>query len=211
MTVRVIVADDHTLFRVGLIRMLRDIPEVSVVAEAADGDEATAIVGRADADILILDLTMPGLTGVPLIERVRQIKPALPILVLSMHDEPVTVRWALAAGASGYVTKSVDLDVLEAAISSLLAGETYVAPDLAAGLALDMCKPARSGISSLPLSNREQEVLALIARGFALTEIAEKLNLSPKTVTTHKCNLMEKLKLENNAELIRYALERGVV
>ncbi|MCK9284987.1 MAG: response regulator transcription factor [Rhodocyclaceae bacterium] len=210
MAVRTIVADDHALFRSGLIRMLAELPDIRVVAEAADGDQTLAAVAGVAADLLILDLTMPGPTGVPLIEKIRVVCPQLPILILSMHDEPVTVRRALRAGASGYVTKNVDIDILGEAIRSVTGGEQYVDPNLAVGLAFTPRKTAGSS-PGLGLTNRELEVLTLIVEGMALKDIAERLNLSPKTVTTHKANLMDKLGIENNAELIRYALERGLL
>lgn len=207
MTIKLIVADDHQLFRAGLIRMLADLPDLEVVAEASDGDETLDLVSRVEADVLTLDLTMPGPTGAPLIEKLVSIKPTLPILVLSMHDEPATVRRVLKSGATGYITKSADPDVLHAAITSVSRHTPYVAPNLAVSLALNLEEETDQPAA---LSKREQEVLALIAQGLALTEIAERLFVSPKTVTTHKSNLMDKLNIKNNADLIRYALEHRI-
>jgi DNA-binding NarL/FixJ family response regulator len=204
--IRIIVADDHKLFRAGLIRMLGDLPSITVVAEASDGDQALQAALSIDADVLILDLNMPGPTGVALIEQIHLLKPALPILVLSMHDEAATVRHALKSGASGYITKDVDPDTLMNATHKLARGERFVAPNLAVALAFsDQLSSAPAG----GLSTREKEVLHLIAIGLPLTQIAERLCVSPKTVTTHKANLMGKLSIDNNSELIRYALENG--
>lgn len=204
MAIKLIVADDHQLFRAGLIRMLADLPDIEVVAEANDGEETLNILSRVSADVLTLDLTMPGLTGVPLIERIHALKPDLPILILSMHDEPATIRRVLKSGAKGYITKSAAPEVLHAAITSIHHGEPYVDPSLTVSLALNTDNEAKPPIA---LSKREQEVLYLITQGLPLIEIADRLFVSPKTVTTHKANLMDKLKLKNNTELIRYALE----
>ncbi|HEY6898905.1 MAG TPA: response regulator transcription factor [Rhodocyclaceae bacterium] len=205
---RVIVADDHTLFRAGLLRMLSDFPDIQVVAEASTGDETLAAAQAVAADLLILDLVMPGPTGVPLIERLKREQPDLPILVLTMHDEPATVRRTLQSGALGFITKDADPDTLLAAITSVAQRTPYVAPALAVRLVMhsDERKPASP---AAPLSKREEEVMELIAEGLALNQIAKRLSVSPKTVTSHKANLMEKLGLKTNADLIRYVLERS--
>lgn len=203
--IRVIVADDHKLFRAGLIRMLGDLPRIEVVAEASDGETLMATLAQVETDVLILDLNMPGLHGAALIERLHAGKPDLPILVLSMHDEAATIRQALKSGASGYITKDVDPETLHNAIVMLARGERYVAPNLAVKLAFG----DQAAAPANPLSAREKEVLRLIVRGLPLTRIAEELCVSPKTVTTHKANLMGKLNIDNNSELIRYALENG--
>lgn len=204
---KVIVADDHTLFRAGLVRMLHSFAGVKVVAEAADAAEVLRIVERVEADVLLLDLSMPGAVGVALIEAVRAAMPGLPILVLSMHDETALVRQTLRAGAAGYITKNADPDILETAIDRLASGGRYVAPDIAESLAFDAEDAAGPPQSSV-LSAREIEVLRLIAHeGLSLVEIAERLELSPKTVTSHKANIMAKLGVANNAELIRHVVD----
>jgi DNA-binding NarL/FixJ family response regulator len=208
--IRIITADDHTLFRVGLRQMLHSFAGLEVVKEATDAATALAAAKRGGADLIVLDLTMPGATGTSLIEQIRAACPALPILVLSMHDEPGTVRRALQAGASGYITKGSSPDVLFQAVSRVAAGEGYVDPTLAEAQA-----PADSAVGrddpQQVLSPREWQVLRLIAQGQPLAQIAEQLHLSPKTVTTHKSHLMGKLGIENNAELIRYAIEQKLV
>jgi DNA-binding NarL/FixJ family response regulator len=177
--------------------MLHSFAGYQVVAEAVDAGETLAAITRTPADLLVLDLTMPGVTGTQLIERVVDAQPELPVLVLSMHDEPATVRRALQAGASGYLTKESSPDTLMIAVSRVAAAESLAFESLAPGQTL------RHEL----LSRREWEVLRLIARGMPLSQIAEQLNLSPKTITTHKSHLMEKLGVENNADLIRYAVE----
>jgi DNA-binding NarL/FixJ family response regulator len=202
---RVIVADDHTLFRIGLRQMLESFDGVSVVAEAANATQTLDVAQNVAADLLISDLTMPGTVGTQLIEQLRRQHPALPILVLSMHDEPATVRRALQAGATGYITKESSPGTLHAAVRQVAAGERFIPPALAETLAFEAIRPA-----SLPhetLSQRERQIFKLIARGTPLSQIAEQLHLSPKTVTTHKTHLMEKLGIANNADLIRYAIE----
>ena len=202
---RVIVADDHTLFRIGLRQMLESFDGVSVVAEAANAAQTLDVVQGVAADLLVSDLTMPGTGGTQLIEQLHRQHPALPILVLSMHDEPATVRRALQAGATGYITKESSPGTLHAAVRQVAAGERFIPPALAETLAFEAIRPA-----SLPhetLSQRERQIFKLIARGTPLSQIAEQLHLSPKTVTTHKTHLMEKLGIANNADLIRYAIE----
>ncbi len=210
MSIKVMVADDHRLFRTGLIRTLVDLCDITVVAETADGSEALQQAGETDAQVLLLDFNMPKLSGFELIERIHAARPELPLLVLSMHDEPGTIRRALKSGASGYISKDVDAETVLAAIQALVRGERYVAPSLAVALALSdpQGDPLTSRLEA-SLTAREQEVLRLIVKGISLNQIAEQLHLSPKTVTTHKSNLMGKLGIRNNSDLIRYALENG--
>lgn len=204
--IRIIIADDHTLFRVGLKQMLHSFSGMSVVREATNAAETLAAASDEEADLLIMDLTMPGVSGTSLIERTRKTRPDLPILVLSMHDEPGTVRRALQAGASGYITKGSSPDTLFAAVTRVGAGERYIDPSVAESLAFDTVAHG-AGDPHQSLSQREWQVLRLIAQGVMLSQIAEQLHLSPKTVTTHKTHLMEKLGIGNNADLIRYAIE----
>ena len=202
---RIIIADDHTLFRIGLKQMLESFDGVSVVAEAANAAQTLDVVQGVAADLLVSDLTMPGTCGTQLIEQLHRQHPSLPILILSMHDEPATVRRALQAGATGYLTKESSPAMLQAAVRQVAAGERFIPPALAEMLAFESLRP-----SSLPhetLSQRERQIFKLIAQGVSLNQIAEQLHLSPKTVTTHKTHLMEKLGIANNAELIRYAIE----
>ena len=202
---RIIIADDHTLFRIGLKQMLESFDGVSVVAEAANAAQTLDVVQGVAADLLVSDLTMPGTGGTQLIEQLHRQHPALPILILSMHDEPATVRRALQAGATGYLTKESSPAMLQAAVRQVAAGERFIPPALAETLAFESVR-AR-GLPHETLSQRERQIFKLIAQGVSLNQIAEQLHLSPKTVTTHKTHLMEKLGIANNAELIRYAIE----
>ena len=202
---RIIIADDHTLFRIGLKQMLESFAGISVVAEAANAGQVLDVARTVAADLLISDLTMPGTSGTQLIEQLHQRHPSLPILVLSMHDEPATVRRALQAGATGYITKESSPDTLHAAVCQVAAGERFIPPALAEMLAFESVRP--SSLAHETLSQRERQIFKLIAQGVPLSQIAEQLHLSPKTVTTHKTHLMEKLGIGNNADLIRYAIE----
>jgi DNA-binding NarL/FixJ family response regulator len=202
---RIIIADDHTLFRIGLKQMLESFPGIRVVAEAASAEQTLAAAQAVEADLLISDLTMPGTSGTQLIEQLHRRHPSLPLLILSMHDEPATVRRALQAGATGYITKESSPDTLHTAVRQVAAGERFIPPAVAEGLAFESVRA-----TSLPheaLSQRERQIFRLIVQGVALSQIAEQLHLSPKTVTTHKTHLMEKLGIANNADLIRYAVE----
>lgn len=206
--IKAIVADDHRLFRIGLVRMLNSFPGVKVVAEAADASEVLDVVEHVAADLLILDLTMPGVAGTSLIEAVRRAMPGLPLLVLTMHDEATLVRQVLRSGASGYITKDADPDVLQAAVLGVARGERYLAPAIANALAFDF-EPERGADPMAALSQRERQVLRLlVGDGLSLVQIAEQLDLSPKTVTTHKANIMTKLGVATNADLMRYVLSR---
>lgn len=211
--IRLIIADDHTLFRLGLKQMLHSFPGIEVVQEATNAEEALAAAIAAtrthNADVLLTDLTMPGTSGTKLIESVRAACPNLPLLVLSMHDEPAMVRRALQAGATGYITKEATPAVLQTAITRVVKGERYIAPGLAESIALDSLTYGSHGAGERhdQLSPREREVLRLIVAGVSLNQIADQLGLSPKTVTTHKTHLMTKLGVDSNAELMRYAIE----
>ena len=203
--IRIIIADDHTLFRFGLKQMLESFDGIAVVAEAANAEQTLAAAHAVDADLLISDLTMPGASGTQLIEQLHQRHPLLPLLVLSMHDEPATVRRALQAGATGYLTKESSPDTLQTAVRHVAAGERFIPPAMAEAMAFASVRPSR--LAHETLSQRERQIFELIAQGVMLSQIAEQLHLSPKTVTTHKTHLMEKLGIDNNADLIRYAIE----
>jgi DNA-binding NarL/FixJ family response regulator len=207
-TIRIAVADDHALFRAGLARMLNSLAGLEVVAEASNADEALTMVQQCEADVLTLDLSMPGASSVSLIEKIHALRPALPILILSMHDEVALIRQSLKSGGSGYITKNAAPDILHAAIRELASGGRFVEPGMAERLAFDFEGEKRRD-SAPELSPRETQILRMIVgEGLPLTEVAEQLKLSPKTVTAHKANIMAKLGVANNVELIRYAIEQ---
>jgi DNA-binding NarL/FixJ family response regulator len=199
--IRVLIADDHQIVRDGLKRILAAAGDIAVAAEAADGDAALALAKSADFDIAVLDMSMPGLAGLALIKRLKAEKPRLRMLVLSMHGEQQYAARALKAGASGYLTKDSASDQLVKAIRKIAAGGVYITETAASAL--------MSGDKGL--SDREFEVLKLLAEGLGPTEIGEKLHLSVKTVSTHKSNILDKLGLQSTADLVRYALENKLV
>lgn len=201
---RIIVADDHKLFRAGFVRLLLSFGNITIAAEAEDAAGTLAAVERAHADLLTLDLAMPGVTGMALVEQVRCLRPCLPILVISMHEELALVRKLLQAGVTGYISKAADPELLLAAIERTRQGGRYLPPAMAEALAFAQ----ETGGEAQKLTPREREVLRLIVDGLSLVEIGRRLGLNPKTVTTHKSNIMHKLGAESNAELFRLALEK---
>jgi len=208
--IRLMLADDHAIVREGLRQLFALLPEFQVVAEAADGTSVLERLRDIPVDVLLLDMNMPGLTGESLISRVRAHYPALPILVLSMYNEPQIAQTALKAGANGYITKDQDTDAIVAAIRKVAAGGRCLAPQLAEQLAfLSTRGPFESGHTSL--SEREFQVLRMIAQGLSINEIADQLAISSKTVSTHKSRLMEKMGFSSTADLIRYAVEHRLV
>jgi DNA-binding NarL/FixJ family response regulator len=207
--IRIVIADDHAIVREGLKRIVASIDDMDVMGEAADGTEVMVRVRELAFDVLVLDLSMPGRSGMELIKLVHAEKPRLRILVLSMHQESQYAVRAIKSGASGYLTKESAPALLEQAIRKIASGGAYVTPEVAEQLALG----AMPGSTALPhesLSDREFEVLRLLVAGESVTDAATKLNLSVKTISTHKANLMRKLGLQNQSELIRYAIKHGL-
>ena len=207
--IRIAIADDHAIVREGLKRIVSSCEGMQVVGEAADGIEVMQRVRALDIDLLMLDLSMPGRSGMELIKLVRAEKPRLRILVLSMHQEMQYAVRAIKSGASGYLTKESAPAQLEQAIRKIAAGGAFISAEVAQQLALG-AMPGSAAVPHESLSNREFEVLRLLAVGISVTEIAGQLNLSVKTVSTHKANLMQKMSLANSSELVRYALRHGL-
>ena len=207
--IRIVIADDHAIVREGLKRIVTSAEDMAVVGEAADGTQVMQQVRGSDFEVLVLDLSMPGRSGMELIKLVRGEKPKLRILVLSMHEELQYAVRAIKSGASGYLTKESAPAQLEQAIRRIAAGGAFISAEVAEQLALG----AMPGSDALPhesLSNREFEVFRLLVDGVSVTDIATRLTLSVKTVSTHKANLMRKMGLGNQIELIRYALKHGL-
>lgn len=203
--IRVVIADDHQILREGLRQLLEAAGDIEVVGEAGDGAETLARV-RSDAfDVLVLDLSMPGRSGMDLIRQVAEERPRLRVLVLSMHEEHQYAVRAIRAGAAGYLTKETASSDLVAAIRKVAAGGAYVTPSVAEHLALDAMPGARAA-SHETLSDREFEVFRLLVAGETVSAIAARLCLSAKTISTHKARLMEKLGVASTADLVRYAM-----
>ena len=207
--IRVVIADDHAIVRGGLKQIMATTADIEVVGEATQGDEVLALLRQLPFDLLLLDMTMPGLSGVEMIRRLKEETTAPPVLVLSMHNEPQVVARALRAGASGYVTKDSEPEILLQAIRKIAAGGRYLDPTLVDAMVFDAHD--KDDLPHESLSERELQILKMIAAGCALADIADQLYLSPKTVSTHKMRLMQKLGIENNADLIRYATRHGFV
>lgn len=207
--IRIIIADDHAMVRGGLKQIIATTSDIQVMGEATQGEEVLDLLRHTPFDLLLLDMTMPGLSGVELIRRVHQEKPALPILVLSMHNEAQVVARAVKAGASGYVTKDSEPEILLLAIRKVAAGGKYIDPALVDTMVFD--GRDRDSLPHDRLSEREVQILKMITAGNALGDIADQLHVSPKTISTHKMRLMQKLGVENNADLIRYATRHGLV
>ena len=208
--VRIVVCDDHTIVREGLKQILSGQSDFEVVAEAADGHEAMKRVRELEFDVLLLDMSMPGKSGVDLIKQVKSEKPKLRILVLTMHEEHQYAVRAIRAGASGYLTKEGASSQLVTAIRKVASGGAYISAEVAEQLALN-AMPDSQGPLHAALSDREFQVFRMIAEGKSVSEIAERLNLSVKTVSTHKANLLQKMNMTTQGELIRYALENNLV
>jgi len=207
--IRLLIADDHKLVRDGLKQILAAAPGIEVAAEAANGDEALALVKAGEFDVALIDMSMPGIAGIALIKRLKLERPKLRILVLSMHGESQYAARALKAGASGYLTKDSASEQLVIAIRKIAAGGVFITDAAAASLMSN--SSAHDSPSHEHLSDREFEIFRLLAAGRGPTEISEQLRLSVKTISTHKTRILEKLNLANTGELVRYALEHGLL
>lgn len=207
--IRIVIADDHSIVREGLKRIVSSVEGMEITGEAGNGTEVMQRVRELAFDVLVLDLSMPGRSGMELIKLVRAEKPQLRILVLSMHQELQYAVRAIKNGASGYLTKESAPGQLEQAIRKVASGGAFISAEVAEQLALG-AMPGSEAVPHEGLSNREFEVLQLLVTGVSMTDIATRLNLSVKTVSTHKTNLMQKMGLQNQNELIRYALKHGL-
>jgi DNA-binding NarL/FixJ family response regulator len=207
--IRVLIADDHAIVREGLKQVLAGAKDIAVTGEAANGHEVMDCVRRNGWDVLVLDMNMPGPSGIDLIKRVKAHKPDARVLVLSMHDEDQFAVRTLRAGAAGYLTKGNPPDVIVSAIRRIAAGGRHISRALAETLALEI-DPFRDKPPHELLSERETQVLRMLASGNSIADIAAQLCLSANTISTHKHRLMRKLGVTNTAELLRYALKAGL-
>lgn len=207
--IRLVIADDHAIVREGLKRIVGAAAEMDVVGEAADGTQVMQAVREKEFDVLVLDLSMPGRSGMELIKWVKAEKPKLRILVLSMHQELQYAVRAIKSGASGYLTKESAPEQLEQAIRKVAGGGAFVTAEVAEQLALG-AMPGSHANPHENLTDREFEVFRLLAAGVSVTDIAGRLKLSAKTVSTHKANLMQKMGMANQSDLIRYAIKHGL-
>ena len=208
--IRVVVADDHTIVREGLKQLLDASADLEVVGEAQNGHEVIERVRNLEFDLLLLDMSMPGKSGIELIRQVHTEKPKLKILVLSMHEEHQYAVRAIRSGASGYLTKESASTQLVEAIRKVAAGGAFISSEVAQQLALG-AMPDSKGALHEALSDREFQVFLLIAGGTSVSDIAAQLNLSVKTVSTHKSNILQKMRMTTQAELIRYAISHRLL
>ena len=212
--IRILLADDHTILRAGLKMMLNAQPDMEIVGEAQDGRQAINEAQRLQPDIVLMDITMPDING---IEATRQIKKLLPdtrVLVLTMHEHDEYVFQALRAGASGYMLKEAVPTELITALRVIQSGQFYLSPTAQSVMVGDYLQRVRAGEekdSYSSLTEREREILKLVAEGYTNNQIGERLFISPKTVDTHRTHIMDKLNLHNRAELVKYAMRRGLL
>jgi DNA-binding NarL/FixJ family response regulator len=208
--IRVLIADDHTIVRDGLKHLLAAAGDIDVIAEARNGQEVIEHIRSAVFDVLLTDLSMPGKSGIELIRQVHVERPKVRILVLSMHEEHQYAVRAIRAGAAGYMTKESATVQLVEAIRKIAAGGAFISAEVAQQLALG-AMPNASGPLHETLSDREFQILLLIARGVSISDIAQQLFLSVKTVSTHKSNILHKMQMTTQTELIRYALSHHLL
>jgi two-component system response regulator NreC len=213
--IRVLLADDHTLIRSGIATLLQSSKDIQIVGEASDGDEAIRKTGELLPDVVVIDLSMPKLSGIEATKILKRKYPATQVLVLTMHENEEYVFQILKAGASGYVLKSAGKDELSAAIRAASKGEKFFSPRISQLMAEGYVRRvdqeaggAQQG--DVPLTRREREILALVVRGLTNQQIAEQLYISPRTVDTHRTNIMQKLDIHDVANLVRYAMEHGI-
>ncbi len=208
--IKLLIADDHAIVRDGLKQLLGLFEDVEVVAEAADGGQVLDTLRKDDFDLLLMDMSMPGISGLDLITRIKAHYPAQRILMLSMHTDPNLATRALKAGAHGYLSKDSDSATLVAAIRMVASGGHFLDPSMGVQMVVDMPKGGASN-SELGLTDREYTILQMLLGGMGVNEIARDLCISNKTVSTHKMRLMKKLGVENTAELVRYGIRNGLV
>jgi len=208
--IRVLIADDHTIVREGLRNLLEAAGDFEIVGDAPDAPGAIQLARKVDFDVAVLDISMPGLSGIDLVKQMRAERPRARILMLSMHEQHEYAVRAIRAGASGYLTKDSASRELATALRKIAAGGAYITAEVAEQLALGAMPDANAAPHSV-LSDREFQVLRSLVSGKTVSEIAQSLNLSIKTVSTHKARLMQKINVENNSELFRYAMRHGLI
>ena len=211
-TTRVLLADDHTLVRAGLRKLVESIPDMEVVGEADDGLALLTLVEQMQPHLVLMDIAMPGLNGLEATLRLLKLSPQTKVMVLSMHQNEEYVRQALRNGAVGYMLKDAAPMELDLALKAVLRGETYLSPAVSKGLVSDYLQRLRSEEpQGGQLTPRQREVLQLVAEGHSSKEIARRLGLSVKTVDTHRTQLMKQLDIHEVAGLVRYAMRMGLI
>ncbi len=208
--IKILVVDDHSIVRQGLKQILADSQSLIVAGEASTGQEALQKIRSSNFDMVIMDISLPDRSGLDMLEQIKIIAPKLPVLILSMHAEEQYATRAFKSGASGYLTKESASEQLVIAINKVAQGGKYISPSLAEKLVFELVKDSEKALHE-SLSDRELQVLCLLASGKTLTDISQSLHVSVKTVSTYRTRILEKMGMHNNAELIRYALENKLV
>ena len=204
--IRILIADDHNVVRQGLKLILEKNSDIKVVASCPNGTEAMNWLLENNCDVALIDIAMPGMSGIELLNRIKKVKPKLPVLILSAHPEDQYAVRLIKAGASGYLSKECAPDEVVTAVRNVMAGNKHISPAVAGMLADELCRP-ESVHPHERLTNREYEIFILIAAGKAPAHIADMLDLSAKTVSTYRARIMEKMCMHNNNELIRYVVD----
>ena len=208
--IRVLIVDDHAIVREGLGNVLAAEKGLVVAALAASGAEALQRIADTPVDVVLLDMTMPGMNGIETLKQIKLDHPRLPVLMLSMHPEAQYAVRCIKAGAAGYLTKACEKKALLEAVRCVAAGGQYLTPAVSGYLCREVRHPGNSGAAHQQLSDREFEVFRQIAEGLSLADMAKRMNLSPKTVSTYRARILGKMGLANNAEIMRYAFEQGL-
>lgn len=208
--IRVLVVDDHPIVREGLKQILSDTEDILVVDEADSGQDVLNSIARNNYDVVLLDISMPGRDGLEVLRELKQQKPRLPVLILSMYPEEHYAVRVLRSGASGYLTKSSAPDELISAIRKVASGRKYISSTLAERLTYELDRDADKPVHEA-LSDREYQVMHMISTGKSVKEIAEELGLSVKTVSTYRSRIMEKMNMKNNAEIVLYAVQNKLI
>lgn len=208
--IKVLIADDHQILREGLKQLLAEYGDIQVAGEASDGNEALKKIREEDWSVVVLDMSMPGKSGIELIKQIKAEKPMLPILILTMHKEEQYVARTLKAGASGYLSKDSASAQLVQAIRAVAGGGGFLSPEVAQKMAFGMVQSSNALPHTL-LSDREFQIFQMLAAGMGISEIADNLHLSAKTISTHKTRLLLKMSLSNTSDLIRYAIKHRLI
>jgi two-component system, NarL family, invasion response regulator UvrY len=207
--IRVLIADDHAIVRKGFLQIVNETPDMRVVGEAANGQEVLEKVREMDCDVLVLDISMPRFSGLESLREIRYLRPDLPVLILSMHSEDQYAIRSLKAGAAGYLNKETAVDELVTAIRKVVSGGKYLSVSAAEKIALEIGNSSDKAPHER-LSNREYSVLLMIGSGKSISDIADELSLSVKTVSTYRTRILEKMNMNTNADLIRYVIENSL-